>query len=101
MERRPKARPHLRASSIDVPEKENVHCDFSSLPHIEDFIHYGQIVIGIVRPVGSVAIASQGRGSVAMLRRRNGEFLNKLLARLDLAIARAMADDVHIDEINT
>jgi len=36
-----------------------------------------------------------------MLRRREGETLKQLPTRLDMAIARAMADDVFTDEVNT
>jgi hypothetical protein len=100
MERRRNAKPRTRASRIDLPDDDKVKFDFSSLPHIEDFINYGQIVVGIMQPVGCVAVAGEGKQSVAMLRRRNGESLKKLLTRLDLAIARAMVDDIYTDEIN-
>jgi hypothetical protein len=46
-------------------------------------------------------VAGEGRQSVAMLRRREGETLKQLPTRLDMAIARAMADDVFTDEVNT
>jgi hypothetical protein len=36
-----------------------------------------------------------------MLRRREGEALKQLPTPLDIAIARAMADDVFTDEVNT
>jgi hypothetical protein len=64
-------------------------------------INYGQIVVGIMPPAGCVAVAGEGRQSVAMLRRREGETLKQLLTRLDIAIARAMADDVFTHEVNT
>ena len=97
MERRRNREPRARASRIN--EEESVF-DFSSLPHIEDFINYGQITLGIMEPVGCVAVAGEGRQSVAMLRRRDGETLKQLMTRLDLAIARAMTDDVFTDEVN-
>jgi hypothetical protein len=101
MERRRRTGPRTKASRIDLPDDSETIFDFSSLPHIEDFIDYGQIVVGIMPPVGCVAVAGEGRQSVAMLRRREGETLKQLLTRLDFAIARAMADDVFTDEVNT
>ena len=38
--------------------------------------------------------------TLAMLKRRNGESLAKLLSRLDLAIARAHTENTFTDEIN-
>jgi hypothetical protein len=101
MERRRKAGPRTKASRIDLPDDSETTFDFSSLPHIEDFINYGQIVVGIMQPAGCVAVAGEGRQSVAMLRRREGETLKQLLTRLDLAIARAVVDDIYTDEVNT
>jgi hypothetical protein len=48
-----------------------------------------------MQSVGCVAVAGEGKQSVAMLRRRDGESLKELLARLDLASARAMVVDVY------
>ena len=101
MERRRRTGPRTKASRIDLPDDSETTFDFSSLPHIEDFIDYGQIVVGIMQPAGCVAVAGEGRQSVAMLRRREGETLKQLPTRLDMAIARAMADDVFTDEVNT
>jgi hypothetical protein len=54
------------------------------------------------RPVGEcVAVAHEGRNTLAMLVRRKGETLAQLLTRLDLAIARAQTDDIFTDEINS
>ena len=75
--------------------------DFSSLPHITELIEHGQMVIGIMPPAGCVAVAAEGRHTLAMLRRRTGETLVQLLTRLDLAVAKAMTDDIFIDEVNT
>jgi hypothetical protein len=57
-------------------------------------------VIGYMEPVGAVAIAAEGRQTLAMLRRRKDETFKQLLARLDLAIASATIDDVYVDEVN-
>jgi hypothetical protein len=65
------------------------------------FTEHGQIVIGYIEPVGAVAIASEGRQTIAMLRRHKDEPFKQLLARLDTAIAKATIDDVYVDEVNT
>ncbi len=66
-----------------------------------ELIAEGQIAIGVIRPVGkSVAVATDGESTLAMLVRRDGEALSQLLKRLDLAIARAHTDDVFTDENN-
>jgi hypothetical protein len=36
-----------------------------------------------------------------MLRRREGDMLEQLLTRLDLAISRAVVGDIYTDEVNT
>lgn len=101
MERRRKARPHAIASRIDLPEEQTSPFLISGYPNIDEFTEHGQIVIGHMEPVGGVAIAAEGRETFAILRRRQGEPLRQLLARLDLAIASATIDDVYIDEVNT
>jgi hypothetical protein len=53
-----------------------------------------------MQPAGCVAVAGEGRHSLAMLRRRKGETLAQLLTRLDIAIGKATADDIFTDEIN-
>ena len=71
------------------------------LPYIDEIIELGGISIGIVPPVTEcVAIAHEGRNTLAMLVRRKSETLAQLLVRLDLAIARAQTDDVFTDEVN-
>jgi hypothetical protein len=47
------------------------------------------------------AIASEGRQTIAMLCRRKDETIKQLLAQLDMAIAKAMIDDIYVDEVNT
>ena len=71
------------------------------LPYITEIIEQGGISIGIIPPVTDcVAVAHEGRNTLAMLVRRKGETLLQLLTRLDFAIARAQTDDVFTDEIN-
>ena len=102
MERRPKPATSPASRRIDQQAvNENAAVDLASLPHIADLIDYGQITIGVMQPVGCIAAATEGRNCLAMLRRREGETLVQLLTRLDLAIAKAMLDDVFTDEINT
>ena len=100
MEGRQKTRPHTTASRIDLPEYENSLLPISTYPNISAFTERGQIVIGLMEPVGAVAIAAEGRQTLAMLRRRKDESFKQLLARLDLAIASATIDDVYVDEVN-
>lgn len=54
-----------------------------------------------MEPVGAVAIAAEGRETIAMHCQRKDEPFRKLLMRLDMAIASATIDDVYTDEVNT
>ncbi len=60
-----------------------------------------EITIGVLHPVGCVAVATDGHNSLAMLVRRPGEILAQLLARLDQAIDKALTEDIYTDEINS
>ena len=102
MERRSKSRaPQPRGglnedAATDVPTNS-----LRELPYIEDTIEHGGITIGIIPPLREcVAVAHEGRHTLAMLKRQKGESLAQLLSRLDLAIARAHTDDIFTDEIN-
>ena len=70
------------------------------LPYIAELIKDGEITVGVLRPVGCIATASDGHNCLAMLVRRKGETLVQLLTRLDLAIAKAYTEDIFTDEIN-
>jgi hypothetical protein len=72
-----------------------------SLPNLAHLIAYGEITVGVLRPVGCVATATDGHNSLAMLVRRRGETLAQLLTRLDQAIDKALTEDVYTDEINS
>ncbi|GEM_PF-1128593 len=61
----------------------------------------GEITIGLLDPVGCVAVATDEDNSLAMLLRRPGETLAQLLARLDQAIDKALTEDIYTDEINS
>jgi hypothetical protein len=71
-----------------------------SLSNIAELIRHGQITVGVIRPMGSVAIATDAHQSLAMLVRRKGESLPQLLERLDLAVGNALQDEIYTDEIN-
>jgi hypothetical protein len=70
------------------------------LPNIAELIAHGEITVGVLRPIGCVATASDGHNCLAMLVRRRGETLTQLLTRLDLAIAKAFTEDIFTDEVN-
>ena len=101
MERRRKTGPRITKSSIEPTAFDASPFTSSIYPNIDEFTEHGQIVIGYIEPVGAVAIASEGRQTIAMLRRRKGEAFKQLLARLDVAIEKATIDDVYVDEVNT
>lgn len=69
-------------------------------PHIAELIDYGEITVGVLEPVGCVAIACDDGNTLAMLARRKEETLLQLLTRLDQAIAKAYTEDISTDEIN-
>jgi hypothetical protein len=60
----------------------------------------GQVMIGTVKPVNGVAVAHDGKKTLAMLRRRPGEKIEDLLVRLNRAIAVAKHRGIQVDEIN-
>ncbi|HZL67897.1 MAG TPA: hypothetical protein VFC29_11270 [Candidatus Limnocylindrales bacterium] len=70
------------------------------LPNIAELIADGEITVGVLRPIGCVATATDGHNCLAMLVRCRGETLAQLLTRLDLAIAKALTEDIFTDEIN-
>jgi hypothetical protein len=80
---------------------ENAADNFADLPYVNEIIELGGISIGVVPPLTEcVAVAHEGKHTLAMLVRRKGETLAQLLTRLDLAIARAQTEDVFTDEVN-
>lgn len=89
MESHPEPTLHHRTRSLD-----------QTLPYIEKLLKYGQITVSNVRPVGCVAVAHDGRQTVSMLLRREGETVTQLLTRLDMAIAKALNEGIRTDEVN-
>jgi len=71
-----------------------------SLPNIENLITYGDITLGVLRPVGCVVTAADEDNCLAILVRRSGETLAQFLMRLDQAIEKALTEDIYTDEIN-
>lgn len=71
-----------------------------SLPHIAELIDHGEITVGVLEPLGCVAVASDDGNTLAMLARRKEENLLQLLTRLDQAIAKAYDEEIFTDEIN-
>lgn len=60
----------------------------------------GEITLGALPPHQCTATAADGSNALAMLVRREGETISRLLKRLDKAIGLAWSDDLFIDEIN-
>jgi hypothetical protein len=89
MEPRPEPIARHRTHSLD-----------QGLPYIGELMQHGQITLGNVHPVGCVAVAHDGRQTVAMLLRREGETVPQLLTRLDRAIAKAFTEGTRTDEVN-
>jgi hypothetical protein len=100
MERSRKTGDRVTKSRIELPEYFNSPFAITMYPHIDEFTERGQIVIGYMEPVGHVAIAAEGRDTIAMLRRGKDETFKQLLARLDMAIESATMDHVYVDEVN-
>ena len=102
MERRRKSSTPQPRGGLNEDAATNVpSSSFPELPYIEETIEHGGISIGIIPPLKEcIAVAHEGRHTLAMLQRQKGESLAQLLSRLDLAIARAHTDDIFTDEIN-
>ncbi|HUD74485.1 MAG TPA: hypothetical protein VMQ76_05385 [Terracidiphilus sp.] len=79
---------------------EKAVAGISALSNIAELIRHGQITVGVIRPMGCVAIANDAHQSLAMLVRRKGESLPQLLERLDQAVGKALHDETRTDEIN-
>ena len=97
--RKPAARNRTRSLDKKAVAKNSAAIPVS-LPNIAELITYGEITLGVLRPVGCVATATDGHNCLAMLVRRRGETLAQLLARLDQAIDQALTEEIYTDEIN-
>ena len=97
--RKPTAR--NRTGSVNQkPTGKNAAVTSLALPNIAKLIADGEITVGVLRPIGCVATATDRHNCLAMLVRRRGETLTQLLTRLDLAIAKAFTEDIFTDEVN-
>jgi hypothetical protein len=97
--RKPVASNRSRSVSQKAVAKNSVVVPLS-LPNITDLVSDGEITVGVLRPVGCVATATDGHNCLAMLVRRGGETLAQFLTRLDQAIDKALTEDIYTDEIN-
>ena len=95
MERRNKPVKGSQPRSVEM-----VVTDIPSLTNIAELIRHGQITVGVIQPMGCVAIASDAHQSLAMLVRRKGESLPQLLERFDLAVGKTLHKEIYTDEIN-
>ena len=75
----------------DVPRFENIEFLIEG---------NGAIIIGRAGPSRCAVTADDEEQSLAMLVRRDDETLLQPMARLDAANAKALEDNVYIDEIN-
>jgi hypothetical protein len=102
LERRGKSEASETRGSVNEEATSNrLPSSLPELSYIEETIARGGITIGLILPLKEcVAIAHEGRNTLAMLKRRKGESLTELLSRLNLAIARAHTEDIFTDEIN-
>ena len=102
MERRRKSTAPQPRGSIEEGTATNVPTNrLPDLPYIEETIEHGGISIGVIPPLREcIAVAHEGRHTLAMLKRQKSESLAQRLSRLDLAMARAQTDDIFTDETN-
>lgn len=72
-----------------------------SLAHMQAFLDQtnGQITIGEIPPIRRAALAAVGKKARVAVLGRDGENLVQLLERLDIALAKVMADNSVIDEV--
>ena len=99
MERRRKSPARMAQGRLNV-EGNMAKIERLSLPNIEALIEDGEITLGVIEPVGCVAIANDGHNALAMLKRRTGESLASLMLRLDAAIELANNQAIYTDEVN-
>jgi len=95
VERRNKLVKESRSGSV-----EKAAAGSSPLSNIAELIRHGQITVGVIRPMGCVAIANDAHQSLAMLVRHKGESLPQLLERLDASVGKALHEEIYTDEIN-
>ena len=93
--RRAGQRDRSRRVTIDVAQPD------TPWPHIQAFIdNGGNIAVGQIYPIPCAAVASDDHNMYAALLRRDGENLVELLHRLDIALDKALTQEIFTDEIN-
>lgn len=98
MEHRSRSARPAQASGVTSGQASD---PLAALEHLNALIQTeGQITLGLMRPVGCVAIANDDHTCLAMLRKRKDETLHQLLVRLDAAIGKAWDEGEFADEIN-
>ena len=100
MERRRQRATRNRSRVKPSPATDSSAAVNLSLPNIASLIDDGEITIGVLRPVGCVAIAVDEDCTYAMLVRRKDETLSQLLIRLEQALDQAFTLGIFTDEIN-
>lgn len=78
--------------------KKNPAATFGNIQSFLDSTR-GQITIGEIPPIRRAALAAQGKKARVALVSQDGETIAQLLARLDAALGKAMAEDTEIDEV--
>lgn len=68
--------------------------------NIAELVAYGDITVGVLRPIVCVATPCDEDSTLVMLVRRNNESLIQFPTRLDQAMAKAYNEGVFTDEIN-
>ena len=91
MERRPRRPGDLKPGRVAAPPLANIEWLLGE---------HGSITVSEISPVGIIAAAADNDQCYAMLRRRRGETVLKLLHRLDQAIATAAETHTPVDEVN-
>lgn len=70
-------------------------------PHLQEFIDCGgNITVGDIPPISCAAVAADEHTMHVALVGRDRENLVELLTRLDLALDKALTEEILIDEIN-
>ena len=70
------------------------------MPTLAGFLDYGEMMLGVLTPVGCIATDADVDNCLAMLVRRKGEILTQLLKRLDYAVGLALTEDIFTGAIN-
>lgn len=100
---RPTVKRSKATSSLSIPSgPAPAPRPIDEFPHITELINTGgQVMIGTVAPIPGAAIAHDGKKTVVMIKRGDGESATDLITRLDCAIALHRSTGLRVDDINT